>query len=129
MEIKTIIFISNKRLILVAIMIMHFVCHLTVNIRIRGIFTKKNHDANTFNFQTTIKPPIETFSQNIITKPASTSDIPNHLKSKLITPVEDYFCNKTKKNLKISHLRHTLRIFSFRRKCTFRSQGILYLIL
>ena len=77
---------------------MHFVCHSTLNIRICGIFTKKTQDANTFNFPTTMKLLTESFSRNIIPKPVSTSDIPNHLKSKLIKTVKGYISYKTKKS-------------------------------
>ena len=77
---------------------MHFVWHFTLNIRICGIFTKKTQDANTFNFRTTMKLLTERFSRNIIPKPVSTSDILNHLKSKLVKTVKDYLGYKTKKS-------------------------------
>ena len=63
---------------------MHLVFHFTLNNRICGLVTKKTQDANTFNFPTTIKLITEIFSQTIIPKSVSTSDIQNHLKLKFI---------------------------------------------
>ena len=78
---------------------MHLVYQFTLNNRICGLVTKKTQDANTFNFLTTIKLIItESFSRIIIPKSASTSNIPNHPKSKLIKSVKGYLCYKTKKS-------------------------------
>ena len=63
---------------------MHLVYQFTLNNRICGLVTKKTQDANTFNFPTTIKLITEIFSQTIIPKSVSTSDIQNHLKLKFI---------------------------------------------
>ena len=77
---------------------MHLVHHFTLNNRICGLVAKKTQNATTFNFPTTIKLITESFSRTIIPKSASTSDIPNHFKSKLIKTVEGYLCYKMKKS-------------------------------
>ena len=64
------------------IMITRFVCHFTLN------YKKKAQDANTLNFPTNIKLPRESFSRYIIPKSASTLDVPDHLKSKLIKTIK-----------------------------------------
>ena len=120
---KTIIFISNRRLTLMQIMI--FVCHFTLNNRICGLVTKKNtrcwyiQFSNHLNFQQNVSAKI--LYQNLL-QHLMYHIILNQNWSKLLQVK-----SATKpKNLKTSNLWHRLGIFSFRGKFIFHSQDSVF---